>query len=182
MSRPGTYQVLLQEFISDLQNNPIKQILLSHFTDEDTEVQKGLSSLSKEIANKWLSQSLDPGLSDAKGTQSQLMAQQMAVGDCLHFAFINSVTSASKIGSVCFHTNKIQDSCNISQSCKAFRTVPGTEQVLRYQPVLVTVCYFQQWNTRILLLPLCPQPYALHCHSVSSNPPNLPSRSLELSR
>ena len=43
---------------------------------------------------------MDPGLSDAKATQSQLMAQQMAVGDGLHFAFINSVTSASKIGSV----------------------------------------------------------------------------------
>ena len=40
--------------------------------------------------------------------------QEMAVGDCPHLAFINSVTSASKIGSICFHTNKIYDSGNIS--------------------------------------------------------------------
>lgn len=43
-------------------------MLLAHFTEKETEAREGLNSLSKETASELLSWSLDPGLSDAKGT------------------------------------------------------------------------------------------------------------------
>lgn len=86
-------------------------MLLAHCTDEETEAREGVSSLSKETASEWLSWSLDPGLSDAKGTQPQLFSRYIhstsSVGNLLSCLY--SLCYFSKLGSLflCSHIYKI---------------------------------------------------------------------------